>query len=237
MRVNINLASRPYQDVRQFLLRWGALLALLAVFSGGLLYYAFHSWRQSRDVNASIASLRAEITQLDRERQKGIDLLNRPENRDVTTQSRFLNQVIARKAFSWTHVFEDLERMMPPRLHVVSIQPELDKSNQLQLKLMVAGDSRERAVELIRRLEDSPTFRHAQLHAETATTPGAGNATDTIRFEITSQYLPSRSAAVPAKESKAEGTAKVPKSERPAKETAPPDRKQPARSRLKELKG
>ena len=237
MRVNINLATRPYQDVRQFLLRWGAILALLAVFSGGLLYYAFHSWRQSRDVNASIATLRTEIAQLDRERQQGIDLLNRPENLDVTTQSRFLNRVIARKAFSWTHVFEDLERMMPPRLHVVSLQPELDKNNQLQLQLMVAGDSRDRAVELIRRMEDSPTFRRAKLHAENVTAPGGGaDAADTIHFEITSQYLPSREPVTTAKEAK---TDKVePKAE---KQVAPkqvtPQKKQPGRSRLKELKG
>lgn len=211
--------------MRQFLLRWGALLVLLAVFSGGLLYYAFHSWRQSRDVNASIATLRTEITQLDRERQQGIDLLNRPENRDVTSQSRFLNQVIARKAFSWTRVFEDLERMMPPRLHVVSLQPELDVNNQLRLRLMVAGDSRDRAVELIRRMEDSPTFRRAQLHSETIAVPGAGgDAGDSIRFEITSQYLPS---------SEPQATAKDLKSKKPGE----PDEKKPPTSKVKELKG
>ncbi len=226
MRVNINLATRPYQDVRQFLLRWGAVVALLAIFSGVLLYYAIHSWRQSRDVNASIDLLRKEISQLDRERQQGIDLLNRPENRDVTSESRFLNQVvIARKAFSWTRVFEDLERMMPPRLHVVSMQPELDANNQLQLRLIVAGNSRDRAVELIRHMEDSPTFRHAQLHAETVATPSAGaNSGDTIQFEITSQYLPSREPMSSAKDAKSD------KPDQPAK-------KQPAKSKAKELKG
>lgn len=225
MRVNINLATRPYQDVRQFLLRWGALLVLLAVFSGGLLYFAIHSWRQSRDVNASIATLRNEITQLDRERQQGIDLLNRPENRDVTSQSRFLNQVIARKAFSWTRVFEDLERMMPPRLHVVSLQPQLDKNNQLELRLMVAGNSRDRAVELIRRMEDSPTFRRAQLHEETVAAPGAaGDPIDSIHFEITSQYLPG---------SEPKATTKNTESEKPGG----PDKKKRTTSKVKEPKG
>ena len=33
MRVNINLASRKYEDVQQFFLRWGVALAFLAALT------------------------------------------------------------------------------------------------------------------------------------------------------------------------------------------------------------
>jgi len=192
MRVNINLATRPYQDVRQFLLQWGAVVAFIAVLTGGLLYYAVSSWRQSRDVNKQISVLRTEMDHLDRERAAGLALLNSPANKDTAERARFLNTVIARKSFSWTRVFEDLEKLMPPRLHVLSIAPELDQNNQLQLHMVVAGDSHDRAVELVRRMEESPTFRKAELKSETAVIPNANTAGDTIQFEITSQYLPAR---------------------------------------------
>ncbi|HWR34640.1 MAG TPA: PilN domain-containing protein [Clostridia bacterium] len=188
MRLNINLASQPYEDVKKFLLRWGTLIAVLAIFTGGLVYYAISSWRQSRDVNRQIAMLRQEMNSLDREKAAGMALLNRPDNKAVAEQARFLNEVIARKAFSWTRVFEDLERVMPPRLHVVSIAPELNDQNQLQVRMIVAGDSRERAVELVRKMEESDTFRQAQVRVESKAQQASG--TDTVQFEISSIYAP-----------------------------------------------
>lgn len=201
MRLNINLASRPYEDVRQFLVRWGTLALAMALLTGGLVFYAVSSWRQSRDVNRQIATLQQEMDRLDRERAAGIALLNRPENREIADQSAYLNQIIARKALSWTRIFEDLERMMPPRLHVVSIQPGLNKENQLQVQLVVAGDSRDRAVELVRRMEQSPTFRQAQLHNELL--QQQSGAPDLIQFEITSLYVPSAPTAAPAEKPQA----------------------------------
>jgi type IV pilus assembly protein PilN len=210
MRVNINLATRPYQDVRQFLMQWGAIIVLIAVLTGGLLYYSVSSWRQSRDVNKQIAVLRTEMDRLDHEKLAGLALLNRPENRDTAERSRFLNSVIARKAFSWTRVFEDLESMMPPRLHVSSIAPELDKNNQLQLHMVVAGDSHDRAVELVRRMEESPTFRRPELRSETMVLPGGSTAAgDTIQFDISSQYLPISEAASAAESKPAERAEKT----------------------------
>ena len=52
---------------------------------------------------------------------------------------------------------------MPARVHLVSINPELDDDNQLALKMLVAGDSRDRAIELAaRRMEELQRF--AQTH-------------------------------------------------------------------------
>lgn len=188
MRLNINLASRPYEDIRNFNKRWGTIAAMLALLTAALLFYAVRSWRESRDVNAQIATVQNEIRSLDSEKQAAVALLNRPENRTTAEQSQFLNQLIARKAFSWTGVFMDLERLMPPGLHVVSIKPELGPDNQLQVSMVVGGNSRERAIELVRRMEQSPTFRQARVRAEAAReNPTDGDA---VRFEISSIYVP-----------------------------------------------
>ena len=184
MRLNINLASRPFEDVRQFLAVWGSALALLAIITGGLLYYSIFNWHASRDVSQKIEQTRKDNERLDKEKAKAIDTLNRPENKTVADQSRFLNQTIARKSLSWTRVFMDLEKMMPPRLHVVSMTPELAPDNQLQLRLTVAGDSRDKAVELVRRMETSPMFRSAQLRSETMAQNGGSSGTDHVMFHM-----------------------------------------------------
>lgn len=195
MRVNVNLATRPYQDVGRFLARYMPLLFLVVAITIVLCWYAVFSWRQSRDVNQQIATVRREIDALNRQRASATALLNSPQNSDVAARSRFLNQLIARKAFSWTRVFMQLEEMMPPRLRVVSMAPELNPENQLELRMMVVGDARDAAVELVRRLEGSNTFRRAQLLSET-TLEGA-QAAGNVQFEISAIYVP-QTAAVAA---------------------------------------
>jgi len=114
-------------------------------------------------------------------------VLNRPENRTLREQSNYLNNLFQQKAFSWTRVFEDLERVMPPRLHVVSIRPEVDANNQLEIKLTVAGESRDRALDLVRKMEDSQHFQQTHISEETTTNAGQ-TAGDDVKFNISALY-------------------------------------------------
>jgi type IV pilus assembly protein PilN len=199
MRLNVNIATRPYEDVRNFVVRWGTLTLLFALVTAALVYYSIHNWRASSDVNRQIGRLRQEIATLEKERSEAIATLNKQENRTVVEQSKFLNSAIQRKALSWTRVFMDLERIMPNQLHVVSIKPELNKDNRLLLHLQVAGDSREKAIELVRRMEESTTFKNAELLSEASNKDKT--KPDTVEFEITSYYVPAATepALSPAK--------------------------------------
>src|SRR5271166_4844499 len=166
MRLDINLASQPYEDARQFWMRWGTALAVAVILTLTLLTITITDWFAARRDHATIAHYRVEIAQRDLKRQQAEEFLNRPENRSTRDQSQFLNQLIERKSLSWTHVLEDLEKVMPARVHLISIHPELDEDNQLTLKMQVAGDSRERAIELARRMEDSGHFAQTYIESE-----------------------------------------------------------------------
>jgi type IV pilus assembly protein PilN len=194
MRLDINLATRPYRDVRQFLRTWGTGTVLLALLTAGLCWYTFHAWSKTRSARAEVALVQNEIDTLNRQRESGIALLNQPQNRAVANQSAFLNGLIARRSFSWTMLFMELERIMPARLHVTSIAPSLNKRNQIEIHMVVAGDARDQAVELVRRLEDSPSFQQPELRSETLAqnTPGAPILAggDRVQFDITMLYVP-----------------------------------------------
>jgi type IV pilus assembly protein PilN len=187
MRLDINLASQPYEDARQFWLRWGTALAAAAILTLALLTITVTGWFAARRDHAKIADLRADIAQRDRTRQQAEEFLNRPENRTTRDQSQFVNGLIERKSLSWTHVLEDLEKVMPARVHLVSIRPELDEDNQLTLKMVVAGDSRDRALELARRMEDSRRFTQTYIQTEHSAPAGSG---DTVQFDIDGVYVP-----------------------------------------------
>ncbi len=200
MRLNINLATQPYEDVRKFLAKWGLLTLVLAVATGLLVFLAVRNWRDSRSINAQIAELHQKMDALSRDKATAIATLNAPGNKIVAEKSRFLNEAIQRKSVSWTRIFMDLERLMPNGLHVVSIKPEFaKKDNRLGLHLQVGGNSHDKAIELVRRMEESPTFKQPTLVSEQL---GTGRG-DPVVFDITSYYTPpSASTDTPAEKNK-----------------------------------
>ena len=188
MRIDINLATQRYEDARSFWWRWGLPLAGLGLLTLVLLYSVLHGWAAAQRARGLVRKGEQQIAALDRQKADAEAILNRPENRSTRDRSQFLNDLFQRKAFSWTRVFEDMERVMPPRLHVVSIQPEMTSDKQLAIKLVVAGESRERALDLVRRMEDSQRFR--KTHIESETTQSGQGTGDNVRFDINALYIP-----------------------------------------------
>lgn len=194
MRLDLNLAVHPYEDARRFYLHWVALLAVVAVITALLVGFAFSSWRQGREVGRRIELANRQIASLNQERQQAEVILQRPGNREVRDRSAFLNTLIARKAFSWAQVFADLETIMPPRLHVTSITPDLSPENNLEVHLRVVGANRDPAEELVRRMEASPHFRRPEILEETAQQQASGGG---VEFEIVARYAPSAPKGTP----------------------------------------
>ncbi len=193
MRLDINLASQPYEDARRFWLRWGVALGAVSILTLALVAITITGWFAARYDHATIASYRVQIAQRDAIREQAQAYLNRPENRSTRDQSQFINELIERKSLSWTHVLEDLEQVMPARVHLVSIQPQLDDDNQLQLKMIVGGDSRDKAIELAQRMEESKHFSQTYIETEHTATEGTG---DKVEFLINGVYVPETEAAL-----------------------------------------
>ncbi len=194
MRVEINLGTHPYEDLRQFWVRWGGGLTALSAVSLLLLVYTVLGWVNASEGRHRISVYEAKIDKLDQEKAAAQAMLNLPQNANTRDRSAFLNDLFERKAFSWTKVFEDLERVMPAHVHVVSIHPEMAPDNQLEIKLVVAGDSRDHAQELVRKMENSQRFQHTRIDEERADS-GQGQA-DTVQFSISALYVPDLETAV-----------------------------------------
>jgi len=218
MRLDINLASQPYEDARQFWMRWGTAVGALGLLTLILLALDISGWMSARRDHATMAEQRSMIADRDRLRAQAETTLNRPENRATRDESQFLNQLIVKKSFSWTRVLENLEKVMPPRVHVVSISPQLDEDNDLLLKMTVASDSRDRALELARRMEESRRFANINIPQITSVQTQTG---DTEQVELVALYIAeapeARSTAAPAASHAAtDAKPKTPPSKAPA---------------------
>jgi len=197
MRIDINLASQPYEDSRRFWTYWGTGLALLVIATGMLVFLAVTGFMNARRDRQQISNLESKLAAFSQEKNHAESMLNQPQNRVIRDRSRFLNELFERKAFSWTRVFEDLERVMPAQLHVISIHPDLstDKNeNNMQIKLVVGGDTREQALDLVRKMESSKRFKQTRIDSERFATENS-STTDRVQFDINALYIPLRDKA------------------------------------------
>jgi len=192
MRLNINLASQPYELAQAYQRRITTVIGALGAIAVLLLGYIAYQRHNTRGVNQQIAKVNGQIESLEHEESQARAILNKPANKVIADQSDFLNQLFARKSLSWTHIFTEMEKIVPSGLHVVSMKPEYTKTNDLVLHVIVATDSRDHAVEMVRNMEKSNHLRQAQIVAETVTTgsgdqsAGGGN----IQFDIAAVYVP-----------------------------------------------
>lgn len=193
MQININLASQPYEDSRQFWTYWGTGLGLLALVTVLLVFLAINGFIEGSRDRQQMAKLKTQLAEFDHEKSQAEAMLNQPQNRMVRDQSRFLNELFERKAFSWTLAFEQLEQVMPAHLHVISIHPGISADNNLELRLVVGGETREQALDLVRKMEGSRHFRQTRIDSEKFENSGNGNTgnNDRVQFDINAFYVPS----------------------------------------------
>ena len=199
MRLNINLASQKYEDVRRFYARWITAIGLTALLTLVLMFLAWRNYRDSSDSGARIKKLQEEIASLERERAQAEAISNRPENHDVTAQKNYWNRQIMRRALSWTQLFNDLQRIMPPRAYVSSVHPEITPDNRLKLSLEILGDKHDNPLELVQRMEKSERFRGPKLNSDTWT-KDQKTGTTLYKLDIETYYTP---AAIPQQRSTA----------------------------------
>jgi hypothetical protein len=160
------------------------------------MYFAFARYRTVREGFKRIHDHQNEVASLQKTRENAERTLNLPQNQGTREYSQFLNTAILRKSFSWTGVLADLEKIMPPRLHVSSIQPQLDKQHHITVQMQLLGQTRDAAIELVRGMEKSEHFRNAEVTQESR---NEGNISG-LRFTIVADYIPATVAYTQSKQ-------------------------------------
>lgn len=196
MRISINLASRPFVELRPLFARMRIAMAGLALLAIGLGIWLHFLNRRAQAAQAQIDALKRQTVALQTERQADESRMREPQNYAVLERSQFLNNLFTTKSFSWTSVMMDLERVLPAGVQVTSIEPVITENREVNIRMRVSGE-RDRAVDLIRNLERSQRFLDPRLANETAQTQEHGSMTPVaqgvpggVEFEILSGYNP-----------------------------------------------
>jgi type IV pilus assembly protein PilN len=220
MRVSLNLASRPYVELRPLYKRLRLLIAVLAVVAVAFWFVLRTEYARAKAAQARVDAIQNRVAEMRAEQQRDQMEMQQPKEAGILHQAQFLNQLFLAKAFSWTAVMIDLERVLPAGVQVTNIDPAVAKDGHVTVRLRVLGPH-DRAVDLMRNLEKSQRFLTPRLTAESAETSGNQNTnfqpaalTNGVNFEIIADYnplplkveMPAGSTA-PAKSTKRSGMA------------------------------
>jgi type IV pilus assembly protein PilN len=174
MRISINLATRPFVELRPIFLRLRVLMGLLAAIAIALGIWAHVMQKRLDRATAQMDVLSTETSAAQQERLHNEQRMRQPPNAAVLDRAHFLNRLFLEKSFSWTAVMMDLENVLPTGVQVTSIEPQATPTGDVIIRLRVSGE-RDRAVQLVRNLEHSRRFLQPRLSGE-ASQAKEGNA-------------------------------------------------------------
>lgn len=165
MRISINLATRPFVELRPLFLRLRVLMGLLAAIAIALGIWAHVLQQRLNHAVAQMDALQIQTSAAQQERLHNEKRMREPVNAAVLDRAHFLNRLFLAKSFSWTAVMMDLENVLPTGVQVTSIEPQVTQSGDVIIRLRVSGE-RDRAVQLVRNLEHSKRFLQPRLSGE-----------------------------------------------------------------------
>jgi len=195
MKISVNLASHPYIELRPIYNRLRTWIVILALVGGALWYLYRGDHAQAEATQAQVAAVDSHVRDLEQQEQHYQKMMQQPKQASVLQQSEFLNGLFQRKAFSWTATMTDLETVLPTGVEVMSIDPIVGADGHVTIRLRVTGE-RERALELVRNLEQSRHFAQPRVATESmATQSGQGSVqtvstNNAVNLDILADYRP-----------------------------------------------
>jgi hypothetical protein len=192
---DLNLSTRPFPAYQfKALLLISALVVLIALSAWqGYGFMRYSSLAAGIRGDAREAAVESGV--LDR-RLVDIDAkLTRPEAVEKLSEIAFLNNIIARKSFSWARIFVHLENVMPDAVHLLSLRPEFPPEGGVLLYIQVRGRSMPDIKQLIDNVQSSPVFDPVIVSTEEkreGTTNAAPAVSSDIEVVLRVPYHPER---------------------------------------------
>jgi len=171
VRIPVNLASEPFRGDRPLVVVSAACSVLLTLLLGTLTYLIIAERSRAADARVAVERLSTDVRNMATQQAKLDGVLRQPDNASVLERSVLLNTLVDRKSVSWTRIFADLEKVLPPNVRVIQVRlPQIDARNQVLLDMVIGAQGPGPVIEFLRNLQASPRFGPATVHNSTSPT-------------------------------------------------------------------
>ena len=200
--IRTNLATRPFYNERAVGL-W--LLLVAVVVAAATLFNISSVIGYSRsDTELAMQASRDEARAADL-RQQASRLRATVDPRQIefaSTEARQANDLIDRRTFSWTELFNRLETTLPDDVHITAVKPHIDRERGIVLTINVLARSVDDMNTFIENLESTGAFGHVQVGEEHPTEQGL------FESVLEAPYLPEAGRPVASKPTTRSGGAR-----------------------------
>jgi type IV pilus assembly protein PilN len=170
--IRTNLSTRPFYN-EGVVRAWLTVLAIVAVAAtifnvSRVLGYsrsdtelatqASRDEARAAEVKTTAAKLRASVD------TKQVDV--------ASVEARQANDLIERRTFSWTELFNRLETTLPPEVRITSVRPSLARDRRIMLAISVLARGVDDVNEFMERLEATGAFANLLSREERVTDSG-----------------------------------------------------------------
>ena len=167
--IRTNLSTRPFYN-EGVVRAWLTVLAVVAVAAtifnvSRVLGYsrsdtelatqASRDEARAAEVKTTAAKLRASVD------TKQVDV--------ASVEARQANDLIERRTFSWTELFNRLETTLPPEVRITSVRPTLTRDRRIMLAISVLARGVDDVNEFMERLEATGAFANLLSREERIT--------------------------------------------------------------------
>jgi type IV pilus assembly protein PilN len=186
MRVRLNLATKPSETHRKFIAGSSLVGMVAAIVFLSLGWHVYLARKANAEMRAKSDKILQQVAELGQQRAALERFFALDENAKLHDRAAFINSLIDARSFNWTLMFMDLEKVLPPGVRVISIEPKQEKG-RIEVRLVIGATSDDAKLKLIKALEDSKTFNHIELmNSQHPTSVTSG---DHVVVELKAEYL------------------------------------------------
>jgi len=169
MRPRLNLATKPIESHRRFLVGTGLSICVAAVAFLVLGWHVYAIRAAAKEVRLRTQQIRQESAKAEAQQQELQRYFAQKNIASIHDRAAFINSVIMVRSFNWTQMFMDLERILPPGARVINIEPT-QEAGHVEVKLTFGAASDEVKLQFMHAVQASGKFSDLEEVREGAPT-------------------------------------------------------------------
>ena len=175
--IRTNLATRPFYNTQAVTLLVGVLAALVALAT---LFNVVSVIRYSQSDSALATQATQDAERAAMLRAEAAKLRGSVDARQVDLiagEARLANDLIDRRVFSWTELFNTFERTLPTGVRITAVRPAVDDNGRILLSVAVTAKGVDDVNAFMENLEKTTAFQRLLTREERVDDGGELEAT------------------------------------------------------------
>lgn len=185
--LHLNLAAKPYRDYRPIWVVVGILSLLTLVLLVNNIRTAYRFFVNTRDTRVEIARVERATNTEKEKAEKIADEITRLDTRRLETRVEFVNEQIAERAFSWSGLLDNLEKVVPDDVRLVTLAPTVTADGPVTLNMTCISRTDGGLVEMIRALNADEHFSNPFPTSESLMEGGAHQFVLSVTYQVSAK--------------------------------------------------